>query len=75
MFARAFIISNEILENSEYSQLRKDRYSSFDSGAGASFEAGQMTLEQLREHAMQNGEPKQLSGKQEYYENLINRFI
>jgi xylose isomerase len=75
MFAKALIIADEILENSEYLRLRQERYASFDSGAGASFEKGEMTLEQLREYAIKNGEPKQISGKQEYYENLINRFL
>jgi len=75
MFARALIVADRILQTSEYRSLRKERYSSFDSGAGASFETGGMTLEELRDHAIENGEPKQTSGRQEYFENLINRFI
>ena len=46
-----------------------------DSGAGADFEAGKLSLEELRQYAIDNGEPKVISGRQEYYENLINRFI
>ena len=33
------------------------------------------TLEELREYAIANGEPKTISGRQEYLENLINRYI
>ncbi len=29
----------------------------------------------LRKYAVEKGEPKATSGKQEYFENIINRFI
>ncbi len=74
-FARALLIANEILENSAYLELRKKRYSSFDSGKGKEFETGKLTLEDLRAHALATGEPKVTSGKQELYENLLNEFI
>jgi len=32
-------------------------------------------LDALRKLALKNGEPEQISGKQEYYENLLNKFI
>jgi len=75
MFARAFIIADKILKQSEYKKIRTDRYASFDSGKGKDFENGQLSLEDLRAFAIQNGEPKTISGKQEYLENLINRYI
>jgi xylose isomerase len=74
-FARALLTAQEILDNGEYLNLRKERYSSFDSGKGKAFERGQLSLESLRQLAHKNGEPAQISGKQEYYENLINKFI
>jgi xylose isomerase len=74
-FARALLTAQAILENGEYSKLRKNRYASFDSGKGRQFEQGKLTLESLRDLAHANGEPETTSGKQEYYENLINRFI
>ncbi|MCG2616237.1 xylose isomerase [Terrimonas sp. NA20] len=75
MFARALLIAEAILEKSDYKKIRQERYASFDNGKGAEFEAGKLSLEELREYAVQNGEPKVLSGKQEYLENLVNRFI
>ncbi len=75
MFARALLTAEAILEKSDYKKIRKDRYASFDSGEGASFEAGKLSLEELREYAVKNGEPKIVSGRQEYLENLVNRFI
>lgn len=75
IFARALITADNILQKSEYLKLRKDRYSSFDTGKGKNFEEGKLSLEDLRAYAIENGEPKTTSGRQEYIENLINRFV
>lgn len=74
-FARALIIADDILQKSEYKKIRAERYASFDSGKGKEFESGSLTLENLREFAIANGEPATISGRQEYLENLINRYI
>jgi xylose isomerase len=74
-FARALIVAQNVLEKSDYKRLRKERYASFDSGKGKQFEQGKLTLEALRLLAHKEGEPNQTSGKQEYFENLINNFI
>jgi xylose isomerase len=34
-----------------------------------------MKLEDLRSYALEAGEPKQTSGKQEMFENIINQYI
>jgi xylose isomerase len=74
-FARSLLIAQAILEDGEYSKIRKERYATFDSGKGKSFEQGKLSLEELSALAVKNGEPAQISGKQEYMENLINKFI
>ncbi|MDR0414105.1 MAG: xylose isomerase, partial [Prevotellaceae bacterium] len=74
-FARALIIAADILEKSDYRKWRKERYASFDSGEGKDFEDGKLTLEDLRKIALRDGEPKQISGKQELYEMIINHYI
>lgn len=74
-FARSVIIADNVLNKSPYRKFRKDRYASFDKGKGKEFEDGKLTLEDLRNNALTNGEPKQLSGKQEWLENLVNQFI
>ena len=73
--ARALIIADNILNKSDYKKLREDRYASFDKGNGKSFEEGKLTLEDLRNLASEGGEPAVRSGKQEYFENIVNRFI
>jgi xylose isomerase len=74
-FARGMLIAQDVLEKSDYKKLRKERYASYDSGKGADFEAGKMKLEDLRSYALEAGEPKQTSGKQELFENIINQYI
>jgi xylose isomerase len=74
-FARALLTAQAILDNGEYTKLRKQRYASFDSGKGKDFEQGKLTLKDLSSLAESNGEPQQISGKQEYIENLINKFV
>ncbi|HZI54669.1 MAG TPA: xylose isomerase, partial [Chitinophagaceae bacterium] len=74
-FARALITADEILNKSDFKKLRKERYATFDSGKGKDFEEGKLSLEDLRTYAIENGEPAMKSGKQEYFENIVNRFI
>lgn len=74
-FARALLTAQAILDDGEYTRIRQERYSSFDSGKGREFSRGRLTLESLRTLAHKNGEPAQTSGRQEYIENLINKFI
>ncbi len=74
-FARALLTADNILNKSDYKKFRKERYATFDSGKGNEFEEGKLSLEDLRTYAIENGEPALKSGKQEYLENIINRFI
>jgi xylose isomerase len=74
-FARALVVADNILAKSDYKKVRTDRYASFDSGTGKAFEGGNVSLEDLRDYAVKNGEPATISGRQEYLENIINRFI
>ena len=74
-FARALVIADKILTDSDYLKLRKKRYASFDKGAGKDFEKGKLTLEKLRDLASDLGEPETRSGKQELLEQLINMYI
>ncbi len=74
-FAKALITAAHVLENTDYTSLRKERYSSFDSGKGKEFENKKLRLEDLSAIADQIGEPIQKSGKQELFENIINRSI
>ena len=74
-FARALVVADKILQNSPYRSLRAERYASFQSTTGQAFENANLTLEELTQVAIQNGEPQITSGRQELFENIINQYI
>ena len=74
-FARSLVIADKVLTDSPYSKLRAERYATFDSGDGAKFAAGEMSLDELAEIGANGGEPEMISGKQELYEAILNQYI
>ena len=74
VFARALINADAVLERSNYKQMKKERYATFDTGAGKTFEEGKSTLEDLHAYAKSHQDIKPVSGQQELYENIINQF-
>jgi len=74
-FARATIIADKILNSTKYPELLRQRYASFDSGNGADFEAGKLSLEDLAKIGAEGGEPPLISGKQELFEAIICQAI
>ncbi len=74
-FALALEIADRIVSEGKMDALVKERYRSFDSGMGADYEAGRVTLAQLRDYAEKNGEPAMTSGKQEKLKNMVNQYI
>lgn len=72
--ARALESAAALLNESPYQQMVTERYASFDGGKGLAFENGELTLEDLVAYAKENGEPKQVSGKQELYEAILNMY-
>jgi xylose isomerase len=73
-FARALDVAWKIRENSGLEAHKRQRYSSFDTGDGAGFEKGLLDLSAMRELA-ERGEPAHTSGRQEWYENVINQYL
>lgn len=74
-FARALLAAHAILEDGEYAAIRKARYASFDKGKGKGFARGKLKLGDLHRLASRYGEVPVVSGRQEYMENLLNRFV
>jgi xylose isomerase len=74
-FARALLAANAILTDSPYKKMREERYASFKTKDGKAFEQGKLTFEDLAKIGHKNGELKLQSGKQELYENIINRHV
>ena len=74
-FARALLAADTILTQSPFEGLLSDRYASFDSGKGKEFSEGRLSLQDLYSLAKVASEPKQISGKQELFENILNQYI
>jgi xylose isomerase len=74
-FAKALIAADAIKSNSIFDKLRRERYSSFDSGVGKDFEDGKLSLLDLYKWSYKNQNIEKKSGKQELYESIINQFI
>lgn len=75
VMARALEAAAAILEESPLPDMLKARYASYDSGKGKEFEEGKLTFEDVYAYAKANGEPQQISGKQELYEAIVNMYI
>lgn len=75
VMARALEAAAAILEESPYQKMVSDRYASYDAGKGKEFEEGKLSLEEVYAYAKANGAPKQISGKQELYEAIVNMYI
>lgn len=74
-FARSLVIADNIMKHSQYKQIRKKRYATFGRGLGKQFTQGKLKLQDLHKYTKKNGEPEQISGKQELFENLVNQYL
>ncbi len=74
-FARGLEVAHALLNDSPWERWRRERYASFDSGTGKDFADGKLGLAELAAMAAPLGEPKQASGRQEAYENLLNQYL
>jgi len=74
VLAKALLNAAAIIEDGRLQQFNDQRYSGWKSDFGQEALA-KLTLEQLADHALQqNSDVRPPSGRQEYLENLINRF-
>lgn len=74
-FARGLKIAHRIIDDGVMAAAKKQRYKSFDHGVGAEIENGLHSLDSLDKYAQEIDPPQLKSGKQEYLENLLNRYI
>ncbi len=75
-FARGLKIAAAIRKDGRLAEFVRERYKSWDSGLGREIEAGKSSFEALEEFMLKEGEPRaNVSGRQEFLENLINEFI
>jgi xylose isomerase len=75
-FARGLKIAAAIRKDGRLAEFVKQRYSSWDSGIGTKIESGKASLKEIEAYILKKGEvTPNVSGRQEFLENLINEFI
>lgn len=74
-FARALINAHEMMEEGTLEDFVKQRYSSFDKGNGKKFEEGKLSLKQLANIGKKQGVIEPKSGRQEWAENVVSRWV
>jgi xylose isomerase len=75
-FALGFKLARRILADGAFEDFVAQRYSSYDSGYGRSIEEGKVGFRDLEKLVLTKlGEPAPRSGRQEYLENLLLRFL
>ena len=75
-FAQGLRIAAAIRKDGLLADIVKKRYGSWDSGVGAEIEAGKHDFASLEAYMLKKGDAdKNVSGRQEMIENIINRYI
>jgi len=74
--ARGLLIAAKMMEDGKLAKLVHDRYAKWNTPENKAMLAGKESLEQIAARVLAKGiEPKPVSGRQEYYENLLNSYI
>ena len=74
--ARAFKAAAAIIEDGSYDKFLEDRYADWNKPEAQAMLKGEHNLESIAARVeSENIDPKPRSGRQEYLENLINRFV
>lgn len=75
VLARSLLAAAAIIEDGTLDGFVAQRYAGWQGDLGQKILRGEMTLDQVADHAVQADlELKPVSGRQEYLENLVNRF-
>lgn len=75
-FAQGLRIAAAMRKDGALTDIVSKRYATWDTGIGAEIEAGKHSFQTLEEYILKKGAPdKNISGRQELIENIINRYI
>lgn len=74
-FARGLKAAYKMLESKEFESIIKERYSSFKEGIGKDIVEGKVGFKQLEKYALEHSRIKNVSGRQEMLEALLNQYI
>jgi len=74
-YALAFKLARRILADGKFTEIITSRYNSYAVGFGRDIERRKIGFKELEQIAFKLGEPKPVSGRQEYLENLLNSYL
>jgi len=74
-FARGLAVAQKIIDDGRIDAFVKQRYAGYHSGMGKRIMAGESDFDRLEDWIREKGEPRPVSGRQEYLENLINTYL
>ncbi|MCK6489010.1 MAG: xylose isomerase [Planctomycetes bacterium] len=74
-FARGLIIADKMRQDGFRAKHLAERYAGWKQGFGAEVLAGRVTLEQAEAEAARAGEPRRISGREEFLENRWNQYL
>jgi xylose isomerase len=73
--ARALLAAERMIADGGLARVVQDRYAAWRAPFGKEVLAGRSSLEALSQHVLdRDSDPEPVSGRQEYLENLVNRF-
>jgi len=74
--ALAYTVAAELFESGELQTFINQRYAGWDGELGQKILSGQLSLAETSQWAVNNNiDPQPVSGRQEFLENLINRYV
>ena len=73
--ARALLAAAALIEDGTFDAFTEQRYAGWRGGLGAEILGGKLSLADIAARAADAPTPQPVSGRQEYLENLVNRFV
>ncbi len=74
--ARGTLIAEQMIQDGKLDRAVEERYAGWRGELGESILGGRVSLAELADQALAKGiDPKPRSGRQEYLENLVNRYL
>ncbi|HHW70763.1 MAG TPA: xylose isomerase [Clostridiales bacterium] len=74
-FAKGLKIAYKMKQDGKFEKIIADRYASYTEGIGKDIIEGKVGFSELERYALENNEIKNVSGRQEYLEWLLNEYI
>lgn len=74
-FAKGLKIAYKIIEDGKMDKFIDDRYASYKSGIGKDIVDGKVGFKELEAYAMEHDNIKNVSGRQEMLETVLNKYI